>query len=649
MKKKYLKILVVIVLAIILGVVLWTFLNQREGVKIKEDTLVKQYWLEYNYLLDFTEADYTLDDPKVILNPYEISPLTALIMFKTETEEQVQLTVVGKDEHTTISHTFDNNKEHILPVYGLYADYENTVIIKVGEIEKEITIQTDPLPDNFVLPTNITSNKNYLGNELYFVTIALRGYNAAYDINGDPRWYLIGNYAWDIQRLDNGRIMMGSNRPIAPPYHTVGLVEMDLTGKIYNEYVMPGGYHHDVFEMADGNLLVASNNFVHGTVEDIIVLIDRQNGEVLKEWDLKEILPQTAGKSAMWTSYDWFHNNSVWYDDETNSIVLSGRHQDAVISIDYDSGELNWIIGDNTNWGEDMEQYFFTPIGSNFEWQWAQHDAQVTPNGDIFILDNGNNRSKVEGDYVQATDNYTRGVIYKINTADMTIEQLWQYGQERGSDFYSPYISNVSYYDEGHYLIHSGGIGKLDGEAINVPAPAVTGAETTSITVEILNNEVIFELELPSNFYRAKKMGLYTENNFQFADPKRRGTLGETPVYQSEEKINLRSAHLEIPEEYQVEFTKEPDRLAFSARLTEGTRVRIILDRFFSRRTYALTATTRAYTAMCIDIFTEEDDIINGDEINVNSYINSDGLSGKYNIYLQIEDKLYNTMQYVEF
>ena len=29
----------------------------------------------------------------------------------------------------------------------------------------------------------------------------------------------------------------------------------------------------------------------------------------------------------------------------------------------------------------------------------------------------------------------------------MTIEQVWQYGKERGSEFYSPYISDVDYLD----------------------------------------------------------------------------------------------------------------------------------------------------------------------------------------------------------
>ena len=374
-------------------------------------------------------------------------------------------------------------------------------------------------------------------NDLYFVTIALKGYNAAYDINGDVRWYLIGDYSWDIQRLKNGHIMIGSNCPIASPYYTVGLIEMDLTGKIYKEYVMAGGYHHDVFEMEDGNLLVASNSFMKGTVEDHVILLNRKTGKIEKEWDLTKILPINEGKSADWDEYDWFHNNSVWYDKNNDAIILSGRHQDAVISINYDTGELNWIIGDNTNWSEKMQKYFFTPVSDNFEWQWAQHAAMVLPNGDIFILDNGNNRSKIKEEYIDADDNYTRGVIYRINQDEMIIEQVWQYGKERGSNFYSPYISDVDYLKENHYLIHSGGIGKKDGKAINVPVPLVPGAEPSSITVEILNDEVIFELQLPSNFYRVEKLSLYGDSNLVFGKGKRIGTLGKTDTV--DEKINI--------------------------------------------------------------------------------------------------------------
>ena len=136
---------------------------------------------------------------------------------------------------------------------------------------------------------------------------------------------------------------------------------MDMLGKVYTEYSLEGGYHHDYFELPSGNILVATDDFnnKYGTVEDIIVELDRNTGEIVKKYDLKNILPMKDGQSENWTSYDWFHNNSVWYDLKTNSITLSGRHQDAVINIDYETGKLNWILGDPTNWSEEYKKYFF--------------------------------------------------------------------------------------------------------------------------------------------------------------------------------------------------------------------------------------------------------------------------------------------------
>lgn len=645
----YIKYLFVFLIFVVLSFLIYHFIfyKDKEKVTVITDILEEQFVIEQSYLGDFAKKNYTFDNPKLILNPYGNSPLTALIMFKTKEQVPVEVIIKGKDDKTTIRHTFNKDTQHILPIYGLYADYNNAVILKVDGVEKEIIIKTPPLPNDFVLPTAVKVNRKLVNDDLIFVSTALKGYNAAYDVNGDPRWYLIGNYAWDIGRLANGHLLLSSNRPIAPPYYTVGLMEMDLTGKIYQEYVIPGGYHHDYYEMTDGNLLVASNKFVDGTVEDYVVLIDRKNGHILKEWDLKEILPQTEGKADMWDPYDWFHNNAVWYDKDNKAIVLSGRHQDAVISIDYDTGKLNWIIGDKTNWCEEMQPYFFTPVGDEFEWQWAQHASMVLPNGDIFILDNGNNRSKIIKNYLKADDNYTRGVIYHLDTEKMTIEQIWQYGKERGSDFYSPYISDVDYLKDNHYLVHSGGIGKLDGKALNVPSPMVPNAKANSITAEILNDEVIFELELPSNFYRAEKMSLYTTNNLKLGKGKRLGSLGVTePIV---EKVSLLAASTIIPEEYEVSFQKEVDRLVFKAKLVEGTKIRIILDRLFDQTIYAATASTRAYTAMCIDIFHEDDNYNNTQIINIARYINNEGLSGRYDIYLKIDNKVYNTGQYVVF
>ena len=54
----------------------------------------------------------------------------------------------------------------------------------------------------------------------------------------------------------------------------------------------------------------------------------------------------------------------------------------------------------------------------------------------------------------------------------------------------------------------------------------------------------------------------------------------------------------------------------------------------------------KPYTALCVDIFSEEE-TENG--ITVTKYINAEGLSGKYSVYLEVDGKLYNSGEYVMF
>ena len=426
-------IISILIIIIILGILLF-ILNKQNTNNQELETTISLVTKQSNLEKEFSTTGYTIDNPNIILNPYEISPLTALVMFETETEVTPKVTIQGKDKLTTYTHTFTKTKTHYLSIYGLYPDKKNVIIIEYTEknqkIKKELTIKTDKLPEDFILPTNVKSTKDKLSNDLYFFTPSSKGYTCAYDVNGDVRWYLTTYALWDNTRLENGHMLISTERLINSPYYMTGLYEIDLLGKIYTEYSIKGGYHHDYYELENGDLLVASDDFNNedGTVEDYIVELDRKTGQIVKEFDLKDILNMEDGQSENWTAYDWFHNNSVWYDNKTNSITLSGRHQDAVINIDYDTGKLNWIIGDSTNWSKEYQKYFFTPVGDGeFEWQWSQHAAMITPEGYVFILDNGNNKSKIESEYVSAENSYTRGVMYKIDTKKMTIEQVWEY------------------------------------------------------------------------------------------------------------------------------------------------------------------------------------------------------------------------------
>lgn len=642
-KKIIISLISIIILTIPLFILVQNNLENSDEIIAKESLITYQSNLEEKFKID----GYTIDNPNIILDPYDASPLTALVLFETNDEVEPTITVVGKDELTTYTYKSKKSNKHYLPIYGLYADYENTIIIEYGDVRKEITIKTNPLPDNFILPTSLKADKEKLSNDLYFFTPSSRGYTCAYDTNGDVRWYLTNYAIWNINKLKNGHMLVSTERLINAPYYMTGLYEIDMFGKIYNEYSLEGGYHHDYYEMPNGNLLVASDNFNsdEGTVEDYIVEIDRQNGNIVKKFDLKSILNMEDGKSENWSSYDWFHNNAVWYDDKTNSITLSGRHQDAVINISYETGNLNWIIGDSTNWSSEYQKYFFKPVGYNFEWQWSQHAAMITPKGYVFLFDNGNNKSKIKENYVSAENSYSRGVMYKIDTKNMTIEQIYEYGKERGSEFYSPYISDVDYLDENHYIIHSGGIVYVDGKNSNQPAGLGGADKLVSDTVEILNDEIIFEIVLPTNNYRVEKMNFYDNVSYELGSAKRLGSLGTTKTIKVKKGFILNSK--KINEEYNshnISFNLEEDRLVFNGLFKKGTNVNIILYKDMNLNIYKVPISKKPYTALCVDIFTEEE---NEKGITVTKYINKEGLKGKYKIYLEIDGTVYNTNKYI--
>lgn len=641
--------LIIILLLLLAGILVFVYFNEYD----RNDKLVKEneslISLQEGYNDDLNAKGYTIDNPKVVIDPYKASPLTAMVMFETKESTEVKVSIQGKDDKTGLSYTFPNSKEHYLAIYGLYAGYDNIVTIEYGDVKKSIIIETDSLPDDFVLPTSVNGIKEELDNDFYFFTPSAKGYSAAYDINGDVRWYLTNYALWDNTRLKNGRMLVSTERLMYSPYYMTGLYEIDMFGKIYKEYSLAGGYHHDYYELPNGNLLVASDDFGNddGTVEDVIVEVDKTTGAIVKTFDLKKILNMEDGKSENWTSYDWFHNNSVWYDEKTNSITLSGRHQDAVINIDYNSGKLNWIIGDKTEWSSEYQKYFFTPVGPDFEWQWSQHAAMITPEGYVFIFDNGNNKSKIKDSYVDAENSYSRGVMYKIDTEKMTIEQIYEYGKERGSSFYSPYISDVDYLDKGHYIVHSGGIVNADGKPSNQPA-GLSGGNVLlkSDTVEVKDDKVIFEIVFPTNNYRVEKMNIY--DGFIWDDSKavRVGSLGKTVV--SDKKLKRIEGEKPDSEykKHNISFTKEVDRLAFSGKFKKDEDVKVILYTNFVSNYYNIKISKKPYTALCLDVFTEEE-TENG--ISITRYINADGLKGSYSIYLEIDGKVYNTGEYVKF
>jgi len=620
----------------------------KNYLETQKHLITLQHESEEAFLAEFKSGNYTLENPYVVKNPYLINPLAAVICFNTEEEVAVKVTVKGKAVEGDFEHAFGPAREHLLPVCGLYDAFENTVVITLENGKTtEVKIEVEELNVNKAFSCDTTYD--YFGKDIMIISsttpLIESSSTCGFDYTGDLRWVITEKASWDIKQLANGRLLVTSYRSLQKPYYTVGLMEMGFSGKIYVEYRLPGGYHHDAVELENGNILAASDNDFNESVEDYVVEIDRETGAIVKSWDLLKILPREQGKAGDWNHHDWFHNNSVWYDKPTNSITMSGRHQDAVINFNYETGKLNWIIGDSEGWGEEWQQYFFKNVTKgDFDWQYEQHAARILPNGDVFVFDNGTFRSKTVENRVAPNDNFSRGVIYRIDTDKMEIEQVWQYGKERGAEFYSPYICNVDYYGEGHYMVHSGGISTYRGKhaddlgamQLNKHKDEHIHLTLESKTVEVLNNEVKYELNVKGgNYYRARRLNLYDEKTtFKLGKGKFLGSHAVNKEFGM--KVKFKEAGVELPAKYAVSLVLEEDRLALRGTFAEGTQVLLELKDADGSKFYLVPTEVHDVTAACVSFEVQK-------ENDVQYYVSKECLFGEFDIYLNIDNLRYDT------
>lgn len=359
MKKLLFKYFLLIILTFITSIIIYNYIESFKPIKTENDVLSIQDKIEDDIIKN---TSFTIDSPKVILNPYGNSPLSALIIFQTNDLTTSTVTIKGKNSND-ITHTFIPSKLHILPIYGLYPDYENKIIIEASEKQKEITIKTDKLPDDFPQIKSVDTSSS---DEFYFTAFKDSKYACAYDSFGDVRWYMNGDYNWDIQRLNNGHILTGSNKTIYKNY-SASMIEMDLLGKEYFEYVIPGGYHHGFTELSNGNLLVTSSSN-----KDCIVEIDRNTGDIVKQIDLESIIKDS-------------NITSITYDSNTNSVLLTLFEDNKIISIDYATLDINFIAGKDIP--KNLNEYAFSSDKINMP------NSISIDNGNIKVVsDDGGNK-----------------------------------------------------------------------------------------------------------------------------------------------------------------------------------------------------------------------------------------------------------------
>ena len=488
---------------------------------------------------------------EVIMNPYKIAPLTAIIRNGGYVLKNASVRIVPKEGGQEIKYKVSDSQlltHGGIPVFGLYPAYRNTVEVeydrvffgKTEHIKEAYKMMTQPVyglvpfpktevkkaatgkfADRLYYVNNIGGNNNTRhavwnnpeGGALQWSSYPL---NMVIDTKGEIRWFLYPEGIYNVDSLYDGGIMMGlrQNEDGALTWgYGQHYVKYDIMGREIWNRRLPYGYNdfsHSMDAAQNGHyfLRVASSNLLRSagrnvrTVRDMIVEVD-QNGNVVDEWRLWEILdpyrdtaikaldqgavclnidPKLAGQTlsaedlqkldqegqfgdivGTGPGRNWAHVNSVDYDPTDDSIIISSRHQCAVIKIGRDH-KVKWILGAPRGWKAPWSEVLLTPVdaagkplkcgdasceGTNFDWTWTQHTAfridSKSDNNTLYlsVFDNGDGRGF---DQPPLPDmKYSRAVIYKIDQQKRTVEQIWEYGKEQGHDWFSPVTSLVEY------------------------------------------------------------------------------------------------------------------------------------------------------------------------------------------------------------
>ena len=615
------------------------------GYKYEDHLIHKQAKAEAAMLKEFEQGQFTMEAPLIKYNPYFVNDLAAVMLFRTEEETSITIRVLGKTKEADFYHTFPKGKEHIIPILGLYSNYENKIEVYPYQKYNQKVVHTIKTPEvaGAKLVESMETTPEHMQDDVVFLCPAVNDLAIAVDYAGDVRLNYTVPMVWDIKRHPNGNLLLGSERLMKMPYFVSGIYEMSPVGKIYKEYRVPRGYHHDQITLPNGDIVALNCDLDNGTVEDQAVVIDKDTGHVKRTITFSNFIKPGSQKSGSWSDEDWFHCNAVWYDEHTNSLTFSGRHINAMVNIDFDTEELNWIISDPEGWPEEYQPYMFKPIGEGeFDWQYEQHANLITPLGDVMCFDNHHFGAQNPDKYLSANDSYSRGVKYRIDTDKMEIEQLWQYGKERGKDFFSPYICNVLYYNEGHYLTHSGGIafdGKGNASEELGPFAQIDDPNVTleSITVETINDKKVLELKVNSNYYRANKFTLYSKdgNNLSLGKGQLLGSLGETP--QMDYDIPAEDTGEMLPDKHEAHITDEVDMFTFESKFEKGQLVMLLLESDKETRRYFISTSKGKRGAMCTGTFLPEDDR------ETRTVVSKEGLDGDYRVKVIVDDKKYDT------
>lgn len=489
---------------------------------------------------------------KVTLDPSGHCPLAVEFQLSFPVAGRVKAVVRGKNRQTDDIQQFfkSNSANQVITIFGLYPNYKNTIDLiftdAQGNERKRMSHEITTAPLDYLHQLKIRVKKALPQKmEQGLTLISFLGANELdtdtpfmIDAEGEIRWLMalkghkeLGNIQTHtgLSRLKNGNFLCADIK-------TSRIIEMDMLANVIKTWDMrPMGYrfHHEVTVMPNDNFLVlvdddqSFNSHGTNTVEDIIIELDRETGLVRNKWDLKKSLDEQRHHMVDpvdWTEVDWAHSNGIVYSPEDDCIIVSCRYQ-GVVKLDRNNN-VKWILSPHKGWtNKGLSGKLLQPLDkagnyihdnavkngetrhADFDWSWGAHNPSLLPDGSLLMFDNGYYRQYTGNNLSDFSNpaNYSRSVIYHINENNLTVQQKWQYGEERKRECWAVAVSSTQYLHAGKNILFCPGVGTVNTD----------GFGGKVIEVDHATKEVVYELELSSPtvmiFHRAIRMPLYPE------------------------------------------------------------------------------------------------------------------------------------------
>jgi arylsulfate sulfotransferase len=392
--------------------------------------------------------------------PANSAPLAGTLQLTTDVASRISIQV-SDGSNSWVRGFFDYTNNHSVTLLGFKAGRTNQIVVTVHDrmrntytATQALNFVTTNLPANFsksVVWTSIPSRMEP-GYTLFLIS-GVGHYMTMVDNSGQVVWYSPASSAsYDLRQLSDGNLFT----------ETSILEEINMLGQVVRTWAPPSGYPVNVHEgdpTAHGTILylsdvsrsvtnfpatVVTNPVLHtvNVDDNPVVEISATNGALLNAWSPITLLNNPTRVTYLTYEFgtpfgvDNIHANAVIESTNDNCLIESLRDQNCVYKFSRDTGQLKWVLGSPDNWNANVQPYLLTPVGTRFEWNWAQHAPELTPQGTLLLFNNGNDRANPFNPIIWGDQtNFSCAVEYSINETNMTVSQVWD-SSAAGTNFF---------------------------------------------------------------------------------------------------------------------------------------------------------------------------------------------------------------------